>query len=128
MTSKEALKRLYYDAIDSIIDKEIDCKYLEEIEKDYMCVNKYLTKLEEINNVWHKNETMESVDINGNHLQELYDFIHKLCEENEKLKKAFDILKGKICLHNGYVCYDAYADIKLTKEECELLKGVLEDV
>lgn len=49
-------------------------------------------------------------------------------EELEYVKnliKAFDILKGRICLHNGYVCYDAYADIKLTDEEIKLLKEYL---
>lgn len=55
----------------------------------------------------------------------LHTEIDSLHTENEKLKKAFNILKGKIWLHNGYVCYAAYADIKLTDEEFKLLKEYL---
>ncbi len=54
-------------------------------------------------------------------------FIEEDLKRLEKLEKAIDILKGRICVHNGYVCYDVYADIKLKDDECELLKEVLGD-
>ena len=43
----------------------------------------------------------------------------------EKLEKAIEILKGRVCVNNGYVCYDTYADIKLNDEEIDLLYEVL---
>lgn len=46
MNSKEALKRLYYDAISSIIDEEIETINREEIEKDYMNVKQDLDRVE----------------------------------------------------------------------------------
>ena len=93
-------------------------------------VNKNLDKLEKINEVWHKNEPMESVDINGNHLQEVYDFIHKLSEENDKLKKVIEMLKNKLDIEifeiqeNGVTdyyldCSGAFID---EQEEYDLLK------
>ena len=94
--------------------------------------------MKEINDVWHKNEVMESVDINGNHLQELYDFIHSSLEESTKLKKAIEILKTNLYLEfedeYNYIClkrdeYDEcdYTIIFPSKEEYDLLKEVLED-
>lgn len=58
-------------------------------------------------------------------LNETHDFIIELIDENDKLKKVIEILKGKICVHQSYICYDAYADIKLTDEEIKLLKEYL---
>lgn len=51
--------------------------------------------------------------------------IEKDLERLEKLEKVIEILKGRMCVHNGYVCYDAYADIKLKDEEIDLLYEVL---
>ena len=98
-----------------------------------------LDRLEKINEVWHKNEPMESVDINGNHLQEAYDFIHRLCEENEKLKKAIEILKSNLFIDfkdiGDYYCIffklNKYDECSYTilciedKKQYELLKEVL---
>ena len=55
----------------------------------------------------------------------LHNKIESLQSENYKLKKVIEILKGRICIHQGYICYDAYADIKLTDEEIKLLKEYL---
>ena len=98
-----------------------------------------LDRLEKINEVWHKNEPMESVDINGNHLQEAYDFIHRLCEENDKLKKAIEILKSNLFIDfkdiGDYYCiyfkHNKYDECDYTilciedKKQYELLKEVL---
>lgn len=115
---------------------------------------KDLERLEEINKVWHDNEPMESVDINGKHLQELYDFNSKLINENEvfkekgkelikdcykaidiakKYKKAIEILKVKrVDIVFFKACgslkeYNLYKmpEYKLTQQEYELLKEVL---
>ena len=58
---------------------------------------------------------------------ELLNTIKKDLDRLEKLEKVIEILKGRICIHNGYVCYDAYADVKLTDNECKLSKEVLEN-
>ena len=61
-------------------------------------------------------------------LEETYEAketINKDLERLEKLEKVIEILKGRMCVHNGYVCYDAYADIKLKDEEIDLLYEVL---
>ena len=104
-------------------------QHIEKVEK----------KLQELNKVWHKNEPMESVDINGNHLQELYDFIDRLNNENEKLKKVIELLKKKKVNvfhiwvfdnykqykeHYPFAEYHAKKDM-LTQEEYELIKEVL---
>ena len=43
----------------------------------------------------------------------------------KNLINVIEILKGRICVHQGYICYDSYADIKLTDEEIKLLKEYL---
>ena len=48
-------------------------------------------------------------------------------ERLEKYKNAIKILQGRICVHNQYICYDAYADIRLKDNEIELLREVLEN-
>ena len=136
MTSKEALKEML-----GLTKTHYD--YWLKANDYYELIKKDLERLEKINEVWHKNEPMESVDINGNHLQEVYDFIHRLCEENEKLKKAIEILKSNLFIEykdEGYrYCYyinfkrnkyDKKSSIRLClkdKKQYELLKGVLEN-
>ena len=128
MTSKEALQEML-----GLTKTHYD--YWLKANDYYELIKKDLDRLEKINEVWHKNEPMESVDINGNHLQELYDFIHRLCEENEKLKKAIEILKEALQLKVGF--YDNDFDYKfvvkvadlfecISSEQYELLKEVLE--
>ena len=105
MTSKEALTTLfasyYYDGnyqqvIEAREKIEQDLERLEELEeahkKLFLEYCKYKKRFEELNEVWHKNEPMECVDLNADHLQEEYDFIKRLCEENESLKRARDKL------------------------------------
>lgn len=52
-------------------------------------------------------------------------YIEQYLDRLEKLEKVVEILKGRICVHNQYVCYDMYADIPLKDNEIELLKEVL---
>lgn len=59
--------------------------------------------------------------------QYLVEVITQDLERLEKLEKTIEILKGRICVHNQYICYDAYADIRLKDNEIELLKEVLEE-
>lgn len=61
--SKEALKRLYYDAISSIIDEEIETINREEIEKDYMNVKQSLDRLEKLEKVIEKIKNLPNCDI-----------------------------------------------------------------
>ena len=134
MTSKEALEHICRTC-----DHEC-CPYIHYDKSRcgfYGIIMQDLHRLKEINDVWHKNEVMESVDINGNHLQELYDFIHSLLEETTKLKKAIEILKTNLYLEfedkYNYIClksdeYDEcdYTIIFPSKEDYDLLKEVLE--
>lgn len=60
----------------------------------YELIKKDLELLKEINKVWHDNEPMESVDINGEHLQELYDYINKLVKENQELLVNTNLAQG----------------------------------
>ena len=144
MTSKEAFKELrkfLQEKHNEMFIKPIKLETfkgfnLDKIEQD-------LDRLEKINEVWHKNEPMESVDINANHLQEVYDFIHRICEENEKLKKAIDILKKVLDLRVDFyndtdyrfvisvagLYEDAYGGSFecISGEQYELLKEVLEN-
>ena len=129
MTSKEALQEML-----GLTKTHYD--YWLKANDYYELIKKDLDRLEKINEVWHKNEPMESVDINGNHLQEVYDFIHRLCEENDKLKKAIDSLKDNIYFTFNdkctYICFQRdvddecdYTIIFPNKEQYELLKEVL---
>lgn len=54
-----------------------------------------------------------------------YEQIKQDLDKLEKLEKVIEILKGRICVHQDYVCYEMYADIPLKDNEIELLKEVL---
>lgn len=75
----------------------------------------------------YHNETVYDTDsiYTENIFEKELDAIEKDLERLEKLEKVIEILKGRMCVHNGYVCYDAYADIKLKDEEIDLLYEVL---
>lgn len=121
MNSKEALEILYRNCPMTVIREEdnisLYAEYLVEIIKQDL---ERLEKLEEILEKENEllNETKDSVD-------KVIEDLGKINEENAKLKKAIEILKGRICVHNQYICYDAYADIRLKDNEIELLKEVL---
>lgn len=71
-------------------------EYINIIEKD-------LEGLKEINRVWHDNEPMEAVDINGKHLQDLYDYNMCLFEENLTLdKKVLELEKENKYIRERY--------------------------
>ena len=111
MTSKEALK--------SLENMLKDLPYAINYKKQHDIIMQDLDRLELLEKV-NKSliETKESVD-------KVLEDLGKINEENTRLKKAIEILKGRICVHNQYICYDAYADIRLKDNEIELLKEVL---
>ena len=123
MNSKEALEHICKNC-----DHEC-CPYIHYDKSRcgfYGIIMQDLDRLKEINDVWHKNEVMESVDINGNHLQELYDFIHSSLEETTKLKKAIEIFREICSLNNNKTLETERCFLRLTEEEYELLKEVLQ--
>lgn len=128
MTPKEALQ---------MIQDNLTPRVLGIFPVEFHIVKEALDRLKEINEVWHENEPMESVDINGKHLQELYDFINKLTEENEKYKKVIAwlkntfeiILDSKVRISDGTDCIQAFPiDLKTNEVIYDLLKEVLENV
>jgi hypothetical protein len=111
MTSKEALNNIIakYDWLGKeycrlIGKKENLHKVNQEIFEELAnTIKQDLERLEAINNVWHKNEPMESVDFKAYYLQILYDYINVkekeikiFKEENERLKKHNARLTRKI--------------------------------
>lgn len=125
MTPKEALQ---------MIQDNLTPRVLGIFPVEFHIVKEALDRLKEINEVWHENEPMESVDINGKHLQELYDFINKLTEENEKYKKVIAwlkntfeiILDSKVRISDGTDCIQAFPiDLKTNEVIYDLLKEVL---
>lgn len=101
MESLEALK---------ILCKLIPCTEVpaKEIVENYEIIKQDLERLKKMNEVWHKNEPMEAVDINAIHLQELYDFIKHLVEENIELRKKIENIKKlpncDICDEEWFSC------------------------
>lgn len=83
---------------DTCIDNEVieaqvlAIRYLEE----NLEMKQDLERLETINEVWHKYEPTESVDINAEHLQELYEYIIYANKENSKLNKVKTNIENKI--------------------------------
>lgn len=92
MTSKEALERYYSNLKYGFGGFQNDDEELEGLN----AIKKDLHKLYEINEVWHKNNRLECVDINADHLQEAYDFINRLIDENLKLKQDLEKLKDEL--------------------------------
>ena len=186
----EELSNLY-DLFENITRIDyVPLEYREEIKKslikaykdgnqEFEKIHEKLKRLEEINKVWHDNEPMESVDINGKHLQDLYDYNEELfnknleldkkvielekenqqlkeaytnvneelhcafargidsarfdiLEENEKLKKAIEILSNYICVRNPldeddtYYLSALFSNEEIDKQTHDLLKEVLE--
>ena len=131
MTSKEALEYLtskVFTGGNSILETEANiCK--EIILKD-------LERLEEIknDNILLKVEIEDSKYIeiaNLKHsIDEKNEIIGDLTQENEKLKKAIDILKDKvkITVKTPYVWLETHDNcvyFKVTQQEYDLLKEVL---
>jgi hypothetical protein len=114
MNSKEALDEMFdllnYEQTGICGDKNLYRIIAQDLDR--------LEMLEKQNKVLN-----ESVGCVNKVLEDL----GKINEENTKLKKAIKILKGRICVHNQYICYDAYADIRLKDNEIELLKEVLKN-
>lgn len=91
MTSKEALELAILE-FSKDFEEDTNNQWVKNVIQGLKEAKQALDRLEALNEVLHNNEPMESVDINANHLQELYDFIDNLIKENEKLKKVIDII------------------------------------
>ena len=116
-------------------------KCCEAINKLQELVDKYNA----IQEVYFKNEPMESSDLNARKLQELYNFDSELIKTNEKLKdiialfvKKFDLSLNKKWkeLHFDHTNYewreinDGYSEehyYQLTDKECDLVEEVFEE-
>ena len=88
---------------------------LKEIEKEYTfskigtrfhvnCdeLQELVDKYQEIQNVYFKKEPMESADLNGEKLQELYNFINKLLDKATP-KKIKGLSRCPLCDNGLYI-------------------------
>ena len=125
MTSKEALRTIANTKTNHIKSEKIGqprVMYLvkEERKKEIETIKQDLERLEKIENLRTTPNALEHC---------LADFMNKcmvLEKENEKLKKAIEILKGYLSVSNE-VDFDTYFTSQLEDEKQELLKEVLED-
>jgi superfamily I DNA/RNA helicase len=129
MTSKEALKDISY-----LILQEVDNLKYKDLWKE--ALNTIKQDLERLEALEKENQELNDVIEKYNHLNVQSFFIRdREREENEKLKKAFEILKNKtkikaypfanrLSFENGCTRYE----YKLTQQEYDLLKEVLGDV
>ena len=132
MESLEALERIYNDAI-SLNEIEED---VEKIEEDYNIIKQDLEHLKQLE---EENQDLKNRLANEQlAFDKLFESNQKLSELYAKLKQAIDILKDKMNLavyHNKV--YNTYSidllkfnedfEDKLSQEEYELLKEILED-
>ncbi len=83
-------------------------------------IRKYIKQLEKENKEYKWQEHLLNEFFTGTNYnaKEIIKLLNKLTE-------VINILKGRVCVHNGYICYAANADIPLTKQETELLIEVL---
>lgn len=91
MTPKDALRRIsgfISFCCYEYFDKELE----KEWKKDIDAITQAIDRLEGIDKVWHENEPMESVDINGKHLQEKYDLLNDLYNHLDTFILAFNSL------------------------------------
>ena len=97
MTSKEKIRDIKSVINEFYHNEKCEGRLTECARKSWLLFQEYcddilqdLERLEALNNVWHENEPMESVDINAKHLKELYNFNVMLMQQNEKLKKTLE--------------------------------------
>ena len=119
MNSKEALKTIYINCKEKMVDENFSVCNSEDLIKTILQDLKRLEQLED-NIKIHK----ETIKMQQNQFESLQ-------EENQKLEKAIEILKEN---HfrveknaNTDYGYIAFIEADLTKEEYKLLKEVLED-
>ena len=86
MNSEEALQFII-NTFNELAEKSSNTESVFKFYEAHEIIKHDLDKLKEINNIWHENEPLECVDINGKHLQEVYNFLHEILIENERLKK-----------------------------------------
>ena len=105
MNSKEALKRLYYDAI-SLNEIEED---VEQIKNDYDLIKQDLDRLEQLEK---ENQGLKKVRDNySDQLNYVWNIVNSLKDENTRLKQALEKIKElphcDICdanWHKGCLC------------------------
>ena len=122
MKSKEALKRLYYDAISSIIDEEIECLNREEIEKDYMCIKQDLERLKK-----SEEQNYELIKENYNLKTSIKLLIYK-CVDILHIRNSKNVEEYNKLISEWYKLpqkRDEYYE--LLQEEFDLLKEYLDD-
>ena len=115
-----------------LIERLINKDYLTERErKEWLgTIKERLEALEKENKEYFEIITKQAYLLNNKHIDR--PFIEILQQENEKLKKAFQILTQRIVIkaHRNFLFGGRYLDVanttmKLTDEEYELLKEVL---
>lgn len=112
--------------------------YIDRLENENCLLKERLEALEKENQIL-KMSVKDTYDTGQEIISELKEEL-QISKDNEKTQKwfndnqfnlirkyqkAFEILKGRVCAHNGYICYSAYADIPLTQQESELIREVL---
>lgn len=75
----------YQQSLDRIDQYRVN-KNLKIDIKDILTLQELVDKYQEIQNVYFKKEPMESADLNGEKLQELYNFINKLLDKDTPKK------------------------------------------
>lgn len=97
----------YQESLDRIDQYRVN-KNLKIDIKDILTLQELINKYQEIQNVYFKKEPMESADLNGEKLQELYNFINKLLDKATPKKpieiEEKDIVAGKIIIYNCPSC------------------------
>lgn len=138
MTSKEALEQLEQYITNEKGRLSIFIKlYFEIIKQDLERLEALKKENKELKQILEKAEEVEQENlILKIDNEQLNHIANERLKKNEKLKKAIDILKDRLCVRNGTLSFtrDSYylgikgsfKDIKeLTQQEYDLLKEVL---
>lgn len=113
-------------------EKHINSEWNKKINDLKQIIKQDIKSLKEINKVWHDNEPMESVDINGKHLQDLYDYNEELFNKNLELdKKVIELEKEnqELIVNKNVaqaVAFDQKREIAELKDQLSYLKEELE--
>lgn len=134
MTSKEKIRDIKSVINEFYHNEKCEGRLTECARKSWLLFQEYcddiLQDLERLEALEKENKEIEELYLNENkHWCETIDSLRK---ENEKLKKAFQILTQRIVIkaHRNFLFGGRHLDIanttmKLTDEEYELLKEVL---
>lgn len=142
---QEALTNLKTYIVDYDDEFGEDIYLYESYKEEFDLLQELVDKYNAIQEVYFKNEPMESSDLNARKLQELYNFDSELIKANKKLKdiialfvKKFDLSLNKKLkeLHFDHTNYewreinDGYNEehyYQLTDKECDLVEEVFEE-